>query len=320
MTAFVKLGILVSAATAPACSAHVDAWEDPAPLAVTAFEHRESGGWIVEAYFDAGVGAADLDPLVAALRALVGGTAHATFTDVPAEDWTAKVQRDLAPVRAGRFVIHGSHDRARVRPARWAIEIDAGEAFGTAHHATTRGCLEAIDHLARDRRERPPRRIADVGCGTGVLAIAAAKAWPSARLVACDNDAIATAIAGANARQSLVAARLTIITADGLSHVRLRQAAPYDLIVANILAGPLVAMAADFVDALARRGTLVLSGLLVVQARAVLGAYRSRGLIKVAALARGEWMTLVLGRHGTARPTPLRSIQTPQKWPSPVLR
>lgn len=294
MTAFTKLGILVTPAAAEACSARVEAWDDPAALAVTAFEHSRSGGWIVEAYFDEGVGMADLAAQIAALGAVAGDPARTTFEAVPEDDWTAKVQRDLAPVRAGRFVIHGSHDRARVRPAAWGIEIDAGEAFGTAHHATTCGCLEAIDRLGR--RGHAFTRIADIGCGTGVLAIAAAKTWPRARVTVSDNDPIATRIARRNARIGGVGGRLRTVTAAGLSHPILRRGAPYDLIVANILARPLVALAPAFVAALGRRGTLVLSGLLVTQAREVLGAYRARGLVQVATLARGEWMTLVLAR------------------------
>lgn len=293
MPAFRKLSVFVAADQAEACAEEIGSWEEPPPLAVTSFEDLPSGGWVVEAYFDESLNEGDLAPGILQLTTSLGRSAppKTCFALVPDEDWTAKVQRDLAPVHAGRFVVHGRHDRARVRPAQWAIEIEAGEAFGTAHHATTRGCLEAIDRLAR---LRPFRRIADIGCGTGVLAIAAAKAWPRARILASDNDPIATAIAHDNARSNLVGSRIRAVTAAGLAHPILRTGQPYDLILANILAAPLVQLAPAFAKAITPGGVLVLSGLLVVQTRAVLGAYRAQGLRCRARMARGEWMTLVL--------------------------
>lgn len=293
MVAFNKLSVFIAPELAEICDETIGGWEEPAPLVVTSFEDLPSGGWVVEAYFDTSVVLADLTPSLAGLQTALEQTAPlvSRFVLVPDEDWTAKVQRDLAPVRAGRFVVHGSHDRARVRPAQWAIEIEAGEAFGTAHHATTRGCLEAIDRLAR---LRPFKRVADIGCGTGVLAIAAAKAWPAARIVASDNDPIATRITRENARLNRAGDRLRTVTAVGLAHTSLRIGGPYDLILANILAAPLVHLAPAFAKALTPDGVLVLSGLLVVQTREVLGAYRAHGLRCRARLARGEWMTLVL--------------------------
>jgi ribosomal protein L11 methyltransferase len=293
MTAFSKLSIYIPASLAAACADGIAAWDDPTPLAVTSFEDPSSGGWMVDAYFDESIVAADLQPYLSELPEILGCSTppRTQFAYVPDEDWTAKVQRDLAPVRAGRFIVHGAHDRARVRPARWAIEIEAGEAFGTAHHATTRGCLEAIDRLAL---RRTFREIADIGCGTGVLAIAAAMAWPRARVMASDNDPIATAIAAANARFNRVGARVRTATDAGLAHPALRSRQPYDLILANILAAPLVQLAPAFTRALEPGGVLVISGLLTVQTREVLGAYRSQGLRCQARLARGEWMTLVL--------------------------
>lgn len=298
MTAFTKLSLLVRTEAAEACAAEVASCDEPAPLAVTSFEDRTSGGWIVDAYFDSSVGAAELEPLVAAVSAALGPDIVATrLVEVPDEDWTAKVQRDLAPVRAGRFVIHGSHDRKAVQPARWAIEIDAGQAFGTAHHETTRGCLEAIDRLARGGRRC--RRIADIGCGSGVLAIAAAKAWPAARVRASDNDPVATAVAADNARLSRSGHRIIIVTAAGLAHATLRAGRPYDLILANILAAPLVALAPDMSKSVRPGGHLVLSGLLNEQSRGVLGVYLGHGMRCRHKISRGEWMTLVLER---ARP------------------
>lgn len=298
MTTFTKLTIYVSSADANACADLLQACEEPVALAVTSFEDRPSAGWLVEAYFDGSTQARQLDGVLAAIAALTRNPVRSAFCDVPDEDWTAKVQRDLAPVRAGRFIVHGRHDRLRVRPAMWAIEIEAGEAFGTAHHATTSGCLDAISRLASCGEVAT---IADIGCGTGVLAIAAAKAWPRARLMASDNDPVATTIAAANARLNGVSGRIRTVTAVGLSHPALRAAAPYDLILANILAAPLVDLAPAFTRALAPRGVLVLSGLLTVQAREVLGAYQARGLRRADTLVRGEWSTLVLRRQPLAQ-------------------
>lgn len=297
MISFNKLTVFVAERDAQASAVAIEACEDPAPLAVTAFADRPSGGWVVEAYFDADAVEDDMAAALSGLAATLDRRPNFQFVPVPGEDWTAKVQRDLAPVRAGRFVIHGSHDRARVRPAHWAIEIEAGEAFGTAHHATTRGCLEAIDRLAL---RGTVGNVADVGCGTGVLAIAAAKAWPSAHVIASDNDPVATAIAAGNARLNGVGPRVKALTAVGLAHPALRSAAPYDLILANILAGPLILLAPSFARALAPRGVLVLSGLLDVQTREVFGAYQSRDFRRAARLGRGEWTTLVLARNSLA--------------------
>ena len=290
MPVFKKLSFEVSAGDAQACAGAIEDWEAPWPLAVTSFEIANSSNWLVEAYFD------ESTPETS-LRAAFDDTfaqrrLRCVLSTVPDEDWTAKVQRDLAPVRAGRFVVHGSHDRARVQPAQWAIEIDAGEAFGTAHHATTAGCLRAIDRLARANAFE---RIADVGCGTGVLAIAAAKAWPAAEVIAGDNDPIATRITRENARQNGVAARIGVVTAQGLEHPRLR-GKPYDLIIANILASPLVALAPAFAHASTSNGVIILSGLLTCQAATVLGAYRPRGFRLVAHGTQGDWSTLLLRR------------------------
>lgn len=293
MTAFQKLSVVVARSDAPACSAAVEETVEPDALAVTSFALEGTGDWLIEAYFDETTRATDLSSLIQELGGLSarGAKFEWRFEPVPDEDWTAKVQRELVPVRAGRFVIHGSHDRGRVRPSRWAIEIEAGEAFGTAHHATTRGCLEAIDRLARGRSVR---RIADVGCGTGVLAIAAAKAWPHARIVAGDTDANSVRIACDNARLNGVGGRIRAYTAAGLAHPGLRASRSYDLILANILAEPLVRLAPTLARARTRDGVLVLSGLLVEQTREVLGAYRAQGLFCRARLRRGEWMTLIL--------------------------
>ena len=172
---------------------------DPAPDAVTQFEDGP-GAWRVEAYFGGG---ADFAAIDAALTAALGGRLPALErTDVPDLNWVAISQEALPPVQAGRFIVHGSHDRGRVPHGPNAITIDAGEAFGTAHHATTLGCLMAIDRLTRSRAFR---RVLDLGCGSGVLAIAAARALPRADVIATDSDPLAVAVAAANAKANGVA-------------------------------------------------------------------------------------------------------------------
>src|SRR5690606_24798053 len=186
--------------------------------------------------------------------------------------------------------VHGSHDEPPAAAGLTAIRIDAAQAFGTGHHATTSGCLEAIDRLTRLRRFQRP---IDVGTGTGVLAIAIAKRL-RVPVLATDIDPLAAQTAAENARSNSVGPLVTTIIADGLDHRRIRQGAPYDLIVANILAGPLIALA-PAMERIAERGAaIVLSGLLETQAARVLAAYSRQRMVARQRLVRGEWATLVL--------------------------
>lgn len=248
------------------------AWVPP-PHAVTVFEHGFPAHK-VEAYFDA---APDMAALADAM-ADIGKTGIGTPTaeTVPDENWVTISQKALAPIEAGRFIVHGSHDRAAVGHRQGAIEIDAGEAFGTAHHATTLGCLLAIDRLTR---KHSFDRVLDLGCGSGVLAIAAARALPRAEILASDIDAIATGVAMANAQVNRVGRRIRFYTAIGLDHQMLRGDGAFDLIIANILARPLIELAPKLRSAVATGGRLVLSGLLVAQAAEVLANYRSAGFV-----------------------------------------
>lgn len=222
------------------------------------------------------------------------GASGAAFAivELPDADWVRTSLTALAPVRAGRFLVHGSHDRDRVLPNDRAIEIEAALAFGTGHHGTTAGCLLAIDRISRSRRIR---NALDVGTGTGVLAIAIAKA-SNARVTASDIDPVAVGVARERVRANGVASRVHTIVADGLAARAIRNDAPYDLIVANILAGPLVALAPAIHRALAPGGTVILSGLLTTQARRVAAIYRTQGLARVGQIAIGEWATLILRR------------------------
>ena len=205
-------------------------------------------------------------------------------------DWLAMSLSGLPPVRAGRFFVYGAHDRGQVPPNAVALRIEAGAAFGTGHHGTTVGCLLAWNDLIKSRRFD---RVLDVGAGTGVLAIAAART--GARLArGTDIDAPSVRIARENA--ALNGARAQFVHASGLGHQRVRSAAPYDLVFANILAPPLVALAQDIRGALRPGGVAILSGLLRTQERRVLAAYRSRGFRLLRRIHRDAWATLVLER------------------------
>jgi ribosomal protein L11 methyltransferase len=234
----------------------------------------------------------------AAVRALVAEAAGAkiaralVFAGVPARDWIRAGLDALPPVEAGRFVLHGSHDRGRAAVNRIAIEIDAGLAFGTGHHGTTRGCLLALDRLAR-RRKRTST-VLDLGTGSGVLAIAAAKALRGP-IAASDIDARALRTARDNARRNAVAARIAFVHATDVP-ARLRHGGPFDIVLANILLGPLQRLAVPLTGVLAPCGRLILSGLLAKQGRAALAVYRTQGLALERRVELEGWVTLVLRR------------------------
>lgn len=267
---------------------------DPPPAALTLFEiPGEAHGWRIDAYYDDPPAPEllreRLSSLLACDPADVGDIA---LDDVPDLNWVALSQAALPPVTAGRFTIHGSHDRHRVPQGPGAILIDAGEAFGTAHHATTYGCLLAIDRLTR---RRVYRDVLDLGCGSGVLAIATHRALPHASITATDLDAPSIAVARENARLNHSAGAIAFRVAAGLAHPDLR-GKRFDLLIANILAGPLMHLAREIADAVAPGGHLVLSGILVPQAAAVIAAYRAHGFHLECHDRIHEWSTLVLRR------------------------
>jgi len=261
----------------------------PAAEATALFEH--GAGWQLDAYYGE-------RPDPAALIAQLGKIAHGPppsfeIDGVPDENWVRLSQAALPPVTAGRFTVHGSHDRARVPRGPNAILIDAGEAFGTAHHATTQGCLAALDHLVRAPLR--VRRALDLGCGSGVLAIALARRLPHARVVASDIDPVAVTVAASNARANGLGRRVSFTIAAGLADPRL--AGRFDLIAANILAEPLIALATAMARAVRPGGRVVLSGILDAQAAAVLAAYAARGFSRLAHRRIAGWSTLVLIRR-----------------------
>ena len=276
---------------------------EPPPDAVTTFESGD--GWIAEAYYTEHP---DSERLTKELGALLSfAVPQIEVVEVPDENWVAISQAALPPVSAGRFTIHGSHDRGLVPRGPNTLLIDAGEAFGTAHHATTQGCLIALDRVTRRRQFES---VLDLGCGSGVLAIAAARALPGARIEASDNDPVAISVARTNARLNGVAGRIRMWVADGLPRSRVREGS-YDLILANILADPLVALAQDVAWAVKPGGVVILSGLLVRQAEYVIAAYRSHGfsLVDHRRLAGWSTLTLIKDRKGAARPAaqPMRA-------------
>jgi ribosomal protein L11 methyltransferase len=261
---------------------------EPSPDALTQFEAGE--GWLIEGYYQERPDVAELTRELAAV--LPFSPPPIGIEEVPDENWVAISQAALPPVSAGRFTVHGSHDLGKVARGPNTLLIDAGEAFGTAHHATTQGCLIALDELTR---RRSFDRVLDLGCGSGVLAIAAARALPNARIEASDSDPQAIAVAHTNARLNGEAGRIRLRVAEGLARGRTR-AASYDLILANILADPLVALAPDLAHALAPGGIAVLSGLLERQAASVIAAYRSHGFSLLSNRRLAGWSTLVLIR------------------------
>jgi ribosomal protein L11 methyltransferase len=261
------------------------------------------GLWRVAVYFEDVPGRTEKAALAA-----VAGRERFTYEQLPDTDWVAKSLEGLKPVRAGRFVVYGHHDRAALKPNDIGIEIEAGLAFGTGHHGTTAGCLKMIDHVVR---ARDIANALDVGTGSGVLAIAIART-SRARVTATDIDPIAVKVARDNARLNGVAARITAIVAGTLAGNEVEADSPYDLVVANILAGPLVSLAPAIERHTAPGGTVILSGLLPEQRARIVAAYRGAGLrLKRAEILDG-WLTLVFERPPSRlqRPNVPRSMRS----------
>lgn len=254
------------------------ALEEMDPFAVASFE--DGASWRIEAWF------ADEDTALQAARPFT----DASVRPVLPQNWVAASLRELNPVATGRFFVYAPHWTEPLPPGLIPLEIAAGTAFGTGHHGTTAGCLEALSLL---KKFTSPRAALDLGCGTGVLGIAARKLWPAARVSLSDIDPDATAFAREAAKINKVTG-LEIITAPGLDHRALRQAAPFDLIIANILARPLCGLAPSIAGALAPGGHVVLSGLMHHQEMRVLSRYRPFGLSLHTRLRRGDWSTLIL--------------------------
>ena len=271
----------------------VDAVSEREDLALTASAHEDvaSGLWVFEATTDT---LPDLTAFEELARATLGGDVDFTISPLdPDVNWVARSLEGLQPVIAGGFYVYGSHETAPPPAGLIALRIDAAQAFGTGHHETTTGCLVAIDETLKHEK---PRRMLDVGTGTGVLAIALAK-LTGQQVVASDIDPIATSTTIENAADNGVGELIVAVTAANLDHEVIAQSAPYDLIVANILAEPLRTIAPDMGRAAAPGATIILSGILLTQAGGVEAAYAAENMVLRQRLERGEWATLILERR-----------------------
>ena len=261
----------------------------PEPVGVGVFEIEDgSGRFEVGVYFEE-----EPDGTELALMAAIYGAKPFAVSEVPDTDWVAHVKRELQPVEAGRFFVYGSHDADRVPQGSVALLIEAAMAFGTGHHGTTLGCLRALDRL--DRAGFRGRKVADIGCGTAVLAMAAAAIWPDP-VIASDIDPVAVEVAQANAAANGLGAKVLCVEAAGFAHPDLAARAPYDLVFANILKGPLIELAPDMATHVSAGGYVILSGILNTQADETLGVYKRSGFVLTARDEIAEWTTLVLRR------------------------
>ncbi|MEO1776952.1 MAG: 50S ribosomal protein L11 methyltransferase [Pseudomonadota bacterium] len=291
MTTWTALTTLAAEGPAQTLAAQMDELLDPAPTGIGCFEIEDgSGRWEVGGYFTE-----KPDEAALALLATMAGARPFAVSKLPDRDWVAQVRRELHPITTGRFVVHGAHDAHRVGLNDWGLAIEAAMAFGTGHHATTQGCLWLIAHLVKTGTGSGwrPRRVADIGCGTGVLAMAAARAW-HCPAVASDIDPVAAATARANAAVNGLNGHVATLTATGFRHPRLRYSAPYDLVLANILAAPLKRLAPDTRRHLAPGGYAVLSGLLNAQAPGVEAVFRAQGFRRVTLKRIAGWTSLLL--------------------------
>ena len=271
----------------------VDAVSERDDLALTASAHEneETGEWIFEATCDS---PPDVDAFAALAKQVLGGAVDFSVDPIDPEiNWVAKSLEGLAPVIAGGFYVYGSHETGPIPDGLTPMKIDAAQAFGTGHHETTTGCLEAIEMLIASTT---PKSMIDIGTGTGVLAIALAKRL-GGKILATDIDPIAVTTTIENAQENGVGDNIDTIEATGLDHAEIAARAPYDLIVANILAGPLTEMAPGMGGIAQSGGTAILSGILTTQADGVISAYEAAGFRLVDHLKRKDWTTLVLEKR-----------------------
>jgi len=295
MTMYSAITTIAGQAAAEALAERLDDLE-PAPFGTGVFEIEDGSGlYEVGAHFEEAP-----DGIALALLAASAGARPWAVSEVPDVDWVAHVRRELAPVEAGRFHVYGSHDADSVPEGRIALLIEAAMAFGTGHHGTTLGCLRALDRMIEDGMVKA--RVADIGCGTAVLAMAAAHVWPGT-VLASDIDPVCREIVDENAHGNAVAlgqrpGALHYVTAPGMDHPALKARAPYDLLIANILAGPLVELAPDFARTLMPGARVILAGLLTTQEPRVLRAYQRQGLRLERRIVDGDWSILCLRMPG----------------------
>lgn len=262
---------------------------DIAPYAVGVTEIEDGSGLFeVGAHFEEAPDAIALD-----LLAAMSGARAFVVSEVPDIDWVAKVRRELAPVVAGRFFVHGSHDADKVPADAEPLLIEAAMAFGTGHHGTTLGCLRALDRMVARGEVR--HRVADIGTGTAVLAMAAARVWPGT-VIASDIDPVAVEVAQANVDANGLTGRVRCVEAAGFDSPVLAGGVPYDLIFANILKGPLIVLAPEMAAAVSPGGQVILSGLLVEQAEEVAAVYGQCGFNLAEREDIVDWTALVMTR------------------------
>ena len=262
----------------------------PEPIGVGVYEIEDGSGLReVACYF-----VEPPDDLGLALLAKAHGAKPFVVSELPETDWVAKVRRELTPVVAARFFVYGSHDADKVPADCQPLLIEAAMAFGTGHHGTTLGCLRALDRLASSGFQG--QRVVDIGCGTAVLAMAAACIWPG-EVLASDIDAVAVEVAEANVKANQLQGRVRCLEAVGFEHDALKHAAPFDLVFANILKGPLIALAPDMAQYTQAQGKIILSGILNEQADEVAQVYAENGMELAHREEIGEWTTLTLQRQ-----------------------
>lgn len=267
---------------------------DPQPTLMTSEPDPEKPDeWQLDAYVEARPDKA----MIATIAALVPSAkgVNPVLTHIPEDDWVTLSQSGLEPIRAGRFFVHTPYNADQVPAGMTGFMIDAGRAFGTGHHETTTGCLTMLDRLRRSGLRFDD--IADVGTGTGLLAFAARALWPAAKVIASDIDPVSIEVTAENAAVNGIPlgrgrGQVELAVAPGLAHRRLKTRLPYDLLIANILAGPLIELAPVFGNAVLPGGSLILAGLLDSQADAVAQAYRRQGMYLADSIVRGDWPTL----------------------------
>ena len=260
---------------------------DPAPMGVGVVEVEDGSGlWEVGGYFTESP-----DDIALALLAKAYGAKDFSISELPETDWVAHVKRELRPVEAGRFFVYGAHDGDKVPAGAVALKIEAAMAFGTGHHGTTLGCLTALDEMVAGGAVK--KNVADIGCGTAVLAMAAARVWPNP-VLACDIDAVAVDVARANIAANGLAENVHVIEAAGFDHPDFAAARSFDLVFANILKGPLIALAPDMAGHISPGGHAILSGILNPQAGDVAECYETQGFKVISRREIGDWTTLVI--------------------------
>jgi ribosomal protein L11 methyltransferase len=282
-----------------ALAAHeaIDDWDPNIVLTGSEITESEPNNWVLEAY----VPEQPTDADRAAVAALFAGTAPELVAEkLPDTDWVIETQKAVAPIRAGRFHVHTPDHPVDTDLGVVDLVIPAAQAFGTGQHATTAGCLTMLDTMKR--RGVVARRVADIGTGTGLLALAALRLWPTADAVASDIDVVCEPVVEENVilngvRLGTLPGELAMVIAEGMDHPLLHTRAPYDLLIANILAGPLIELAGDFADAVAPGGHVLLAGLLETQEAAVRATYRTAGFRLAARLVNGDWSILWLRRR-----------------------